>query len=259
MLASQRRSLILDFIKKNQFISVNELSLTLDASEATIRRDLNLLELEGKLERTHGGASAIENLKYEERMDDKQTQNINEKMAIAKQAFTLLKDHQTIILDAGSTTQLLARLIGESSLQLTIITNATNHFPELTKNPHVECYLVGGKIRSTTLACVGSLAIASMARFKADIAFLGVNGISAQGEFTTADVEESLMKRSMLERASKVVVLCDHSKFRRQWFSVFANAHEVDLLIIDQGGDQDFVRDLESNHQLNIRIASQSS
>jgi DeoR family transcriptional regulator, fructose operon transcriptional repressor len=259
MLASQRRALILDLIKKNQFISVSELSLSLDASEATIRRDLNSLELEGKLERTHGGASAIENLKYEEKMDEKQAQNIKEKMAIATQAFALLKDHQTIILDAGSTTQLLARLIGESTLHLTIITNATNHFPELTKNPNVECYLIGGKIRSTTLACVGSLAVSSMSRFKADIAFLGVNGISAQGEFTTADVEESLMKRSMLERASKVVVLSDHSKFKRVWFSVFANAHEVDLLICDQEGDQDFVKQLEKNYQISIKIASQPS
>lgn len=259
MLASQRRALILDLIKKNQFISVSDLSLTLDASEATIRRDLNSLELEGKLERTHGGASAIENLKFEEKMDDKQTQNIREKLAIATHAFTLLKENQTIILDAGSTTQLLARLIGESTLPLTIITNATNHFPELTKNPNVECYLIGGKIRSTTLACVGSLAMSSMARFKADIAFLGVNGISAQGEFSTADVEESLMKRTMLERASKVVVLSDHSKFKRQWFSVFANAHEVDLLICDEGGDQEFVKELELTHQLNVRIVSPSS
>lgn len=254
MLATQRRALILELITKNQFISVNELSVQLDASEATIRRDLTSLELEGKLERTHGGASAIGTVKVEERMDDRQSLNIYEKTQIAHKAFSMLKDYHTIILDAGSTTQLLARLIGESNLHLTIITNAINHFPELIKNPNVECYLIGGKIRSTTLACVGSLAISSLQRFKADIAFLGVNGISLKGEFTTADVEESLMKRAMLEHANTVVVLSDHSKFNRQWFSVFALAHEIDHLICNQGGDQTFISDLQDNTQLNISV-----
>lgn len=259
MLASQRRSLIIELIKKNQFISVTELSHQLNASEATIRRDLTSLELAGKLERTHGGATSIENIHHEEKMVEKQTLNIKEKLSVARRAFSLIKDYQTIILDAGSTTQLLARLIGESSLHLTVITNATSHFPELIMNPNVECYLVGGKIRSNTLACVGSLAISSMARFNADIAFLGVNGISAQGEFTTADVEESLMKRAMLERASSVVVLSDHTKFNKQWFSVFANAHEVDLLICDQGGDQNFVSTLQETIELSVDVVSHPS
>lgn len=255
MLASQRRSLIIELIKKNQFISVAQLSNQLNASEATIRRDLTSLELAGKLERTHGGATTIENIHHEEKMAEKQTLNVKEKLTVAHRAMSLLKDYQTIILDAGSTTQLLARLIGESTLHLTIITNATNHFPELMLNPHVDCYLVGGKIRLNTLACVGSLAISSMTRFKADIAFLGVNGISAEGEFTTADVEESLMKRAMLERASRVVVLSDHSKFNKQWLSVFANAHEVDLLICDEGTDQIFLSALQKNTDLNVDIA----
>ena len=98
-----------------------------------------------------------------------------------------------------------------------------------------------------------------MARFKADIAFLGVNGISAQGEFTTADVEESLMKRAMLERASRVVVLSDHSKFNKQWLSVFANAHEVDLLICNEGTDQMFITTLQENTDLNVDMTRQPS
>ena len=257
MLASQRRSLIIELIKKNQFISVTELSSQLSASEATIRRDLTSLELAGKLERTHGGATSIENIQHEEKMAEKQTLNVKEKLSVAYRAMSLLKDYQTIILDAGSTTQLLARLIGESTLHLTIITNATSHFPELMLNPNVDCYLIGGKIRPNTLACVGSLAISSMARFKADIAFLGVNGISAQGEFTTADVEESLMKRAMLERASRVVVLSDHSKFNKQWLSVFANAHEVDLLICNEGTDQIFIATLQENTDLNVDMTRQ--
>lgn len=257
MLASQRRSLIIELIKKNQFISVTELSSQLSASEATIRRDLTSLELAGKLERTHGGAISIENIQHEEKMAEKQTLNVKEKLSVAYRAMSLLKDYQTIILDAGSTTQLLARLIGESTLHLTIITNATSHFPELMLNPNVDCYLIGGKIRPNTLACVGSLAISSMARFKADIAFLGVNGISAQGEFTTADVEESLMKRAMLERASRVVVLSDHSKFNKQWLSVFANAHEVDLLICNEGTDQMFITTLQENTDLNVDMTRQ--
>lgn len=252
MLASQRRALIISMIERNQFISVIELASTLNASEATIRRDLSALESEGKLARTHGGASAIENSRSEVKMDEKQTLLVLEKMAIAHYAFSLLKPNQTIILDAGSTTQFLARLIGNSTLPLTVITNAISHFSELTRNPHVECYMIGGKIRSTTLACVGSLAIQQLSHFKADYAFLGVNGISDQGEFSTADVEESLMKRSMKERASYVVVLTDHTKFQRQWFSVFAKANEIDLLVCDDSGSHHFTDVLEQTHNLDV-------
>lgn len=233
MLASQRRSQILELITRNQFISVTELASSLNASEATIRRDLNALQKEHKLERTHGGAAAIEPSRSEVKMDEKQTLLVHEKMAIAQRAFALIKANQTIILDAGSTTQFLAKLIGSSHMPLTILTNATTHCNELTKNPNVECFLLGGKMRPNTLACVGSMAIAQLSHFKADIAFLGVNGISERGELSTADIEEALMKRTMKERASTVVVLSDHSKFQKQWFCVFATADEVDMVICD--------------------------
>lgn len=252
MLASKRRSLILELIARNQYISVAELSLSLNASEATIRRDLNALQRESKLERTHGGASAIEPSRSEVKMDEKQTLLVNEKMAIAQHAFSLIQANQTLILDAGSTTQFLARLIGHSQLPLTVITNAITHCSELAKNPHVECYLVGGKLRSNTQACVGALAIAQLSVFKADFAFLGVNGISEHGEFSTADVEEALMKRTMKERASKIVVLSDHTKFQKQWLCVFAKTDEIDVLICDAATPNNVIDALEKKHHLEI-------
>jgi DeoR family fructose operon transcriptional repressor len=174
MLQGERHLRILDMLKQSRTITVKQLCDALEASEATIRRDLATLELEGKLERTHGGAilTGHTTLTIEDSYNQKETMFEAQKQAIAAKAFERLNDFDSIVLDAGTTTLELARLIGQSNLHLTVITNSTTVSSVIAQNPHVELIAVGGKVRLNVLAAVGHLAIEFLRRFNVNKAFV---------------------------------------------------------------------------------------
>lgn len=249
MLPGERRNRILELLQASRTITVNYLCDTLEASEATIRRDLSILESEGKLERTHGGAilSSHTKLDYEESFRQKETRYAAQKRAIAMKAFTFLKENDSIVLDAGTTTLELARLIGQSDIHITVITNSTILSAEIANNPHVELIAIGGKVRLNTLATVGSIAIESLRRFNVAKAFVAVNGISADSGLTTPDLEEAAIKYAMLSIAVERFVLTDHTKFNRIALCQIAPISMVDTIITDQDLDHSLIPAFEQN------------
>ena len=190
MFVAERRNHILELLKTNRSISVSDLCAACNASEATIRRDLSWLEANGKLERTHGGAvvNPSERIFEEDMLTMREGKDLFEKQIIAKKAFDLIHDYDSIALDAGTTTFELARLIGQSDLHLTIITNSMIVFKELANNPNVELIILGGKVRRNTLASVGSVAVELMERLFVDKAFVGTNGVGLNEGFTTSEI-----------------------------------------------------------------------
>lgn len=239
MLPGERRNRILELLQINRTITVKNLCDSLEASEATIRRDLATLESEGKLERTHGGAISAShtNLEYEESFYQKETKYEAQKIAIARKAFEYLQDNDTIALDAGTTTLELARLIGQSTLHITVITNSTVLSGAISNNPNVELIAIGGKVRLNVLATVGSIAIEMLKRFNVSKAFIGVNGVSVDDGLTTPDIDEAEIKRTMLTRAAERFVLTDHTKFNRVALCQIAPISMVDTIITDQDLD----------------------
>jgi len=235
MLAIDRHEKILQILMKNKTISVKALCDILQASEATIRRDLTLLENENKLERTHGGASISDSIKinYEATFNQKELMASDEKRRIAKRAFDLLRPHDSIIIDSGTTTLELARLIGESTMPLMVITNATTISTIISKNEQIEFYVLGGRVRLNTQATVGSLAIEMLKRFNVSKAFVGVNGITVENGLTTPDLEEAEIKRSMLSIAEERIVLTDSTKFMNVARCQVASISMVDRIITD--------------------------
>lgn len=253
MLARERRNKILELLKANQIITVSELCSQLESSEATIRRDLTLLEEEGKLERTHGGAVFSENKPTTEaKVKSREVMETQEKIEIAQLAFDLIEDHDSIILDAGTTTLELARLIGQSDLNLTIITNSTIAFNALAENEKAELIMLGGKVRSNTLATVGSFAEDMLKRFHVDKVFLGTNGVTLDTGLSTAEMDEASIKRTMLSQAKKRIILADHSKFNKVYMNQIAPLSMADILITDAQTDDDLLNAIIADYEIEV-------
>ena len=254
MLVGQRRNRIIELLKENHSISVADLCEILEASEATIRRDLSILESSGKLERTHGGAIYNESnrINIEDVLSSREGKFLNEKQLIAKKAFDLLENHDTIVLDAGTTTYELAYLIGQSDLHLTIVTNSMIVFKELAKNPNVELIILGGKVRTNTLASVGSAAVELMQRLFVDKAFLGTNGISLNEGFTTTDMDEAGIKRAMIQSSKLRIILADNSKFNKVYINQFAPVSMVDVIVTDNQTNKELLNEFIERYDIKV-------
>jgi len=254
MLVGQRRNRIIELLKENHSISVSDLCEILEASEATIRRDLSILENSGKLERTHGGAIYNESnrINIEDVLSSREGKFLLEKQFIAKKAFDLLENHDTIVLDAGTTTYELAYLIGQSNLHLTIVTNSMIVFKELAKNPNVELIILGGKVRTNTLASVGSAAVELMQRLFVDKAFLGTNGISLNEGFTTTDMDEAGIKRAMIQSSKQRIILADNSKFNKVYINQFAPVSMVDVIVTDNQTNQELLNEFIERYDIKV-------
>lgn len=235
MLAIDRHERIMQILIRSKTMSVRALCDMLQASEATIRRDLTLLENENKLERTHGGASINDSIKltYEESFNQKELIAADEKRRIAKRAFELIKPNDSLVIDSGTTTIELARLIGDSDMPLMVITNATTISTIISKNENVEFYVLGGRVRLNTQATVGSMAIEMLKRFNVTKAFVGVNGITVENGLTTPDIEEAEIKKTMLSIAEERIVLTDSTKFQKVARCQIAPMSMVDKIITD--------------------------
>lgn len=254
MLAAERRNKILETLKLNNAITVAELCASLEASEATIRRDLTLLENEGKLERTHGGALVSETrLNTEERVSQKEVLLPDEKHAIALLAYETLNDGDSIILDGGTTTFELAKLIGRSDIRLTLITNSTIVFKELVGNNNLDIIMIGGKVRNNTLVTVGPMALESLRHFNVEKAFIGTNGISLDIGLTTSDLDESMVKTAMIQAAKTRYLLVDHSKFNKVYLNTFASLSMIDVLITDKQTDKALLKSIADAYGLEVR------
>lgn len=230
---AERRQEIVKIIYKDKSATVVKLCERLKTSEATIRRDLTVLEDEGKLERIHGGAIMRANmpLEKEDAFDEKEGVYLLEKKLIAQKAFSFLRDNDSIFLDGGTTTLELAKLIGYSRIQLKVFTNAPDFSKYISRNPRVELFILGGKVRNTTLAIVGQSAIDMIRRFRLNKVFLGVNAISLEYGLTTPDFDEAEMKRAILERGRERFVLADSSKFDKVALCEILPISAVDTII----------------------------
>jgi len=249
MLPVERHHSILELLMENKSISVKMLCDKLEASEATIRRDLAVLEAEGKLERTRGGAiiKNFSEIEYEATFYQKETLQANEKMRIAQKAFEVLEDHDTVALDAGTTTLELAKLIGKSKLKIEVITNSTMISRAISDNSNAELFVIGGHVRLNTLATVGSLAIETIKRFNVKKSFIGINGITLESGLTTPDFEEAEIKRAILSAGRQRFVLADYTKFNHVAKCQIAPISMIDYIITDDQIEKEDIVPYETN------------
>ncbi|MDI3517431.1 MAG: DeoR family transcriptional regulator, fructose operon transcriptional repressor, partial [Thermotogota bacterium] len=209
----------------------------LKVSQVTIRKDLDVLEQDGELLRTHGGAILPTHSKSEWNFIRKIHQMENEKRAIAAKAVTFIEDGDTVIVDSSSTNYYLALEIAKRDWKhLTVVTNNV-FIAEKLMEGHVEVLVLGGVVRENSLSLVGPWALQFLEEIHVDKAFLGTTGVSREKGFMTPNLVEAEVKRQMVKSASKVIIVTDWTKFRRQAFASFALIEEVDMVITDRGID----------------------
>lgn len=229
MFSMERQQRIEELIKEKASVQVNELAAQFSVSESTIRRDLQEMEANGLLIRTHGGAMEVSRLNYEMSFKEKEIENISDKQNIGEIAAAMIKDGDTIILDSGTTTLEIAKRITAKSV--TVITNSIDIALEISNKDNIELIVAGGSLRHTTRAMIGPLAENVFKSFRVDKAFVGVNGISIKAGFTTPNFLEAQIKKSIIEVAGKAIIVADKSKFNKVCFSIVGELKEASSII----------------------------
>lgn len=248
--AGLRAERIMRELQRAGSISVEQLCVLLDVSGATVRRDLQEMEGQGLLRRTHGGALLIEPLFYEPFRHDSSFQEqierrADEKRRIAVAAAEMVKDGDTIALTAGTTTTEVVRSI-RNSHGVTVVTSTVNVAMELSKRRDIEVFVTGGFLRGDWFSLVGSAASQAMSQINVDKVFLGVNGIHAQKGLTSGNNGEAAINRVMVNQAKQRIVVADNSKLGAVATYRFCGTEEIHLLITDTGATDAAIEPFEA-------------
>ncbi len=246
MLPNQRREKIFELIKEDGHAKVLQLSKIFKVTEVTIRQDLEKLEKEGAVIREHGGAYLKDvGLNVKNIMLQNQD-NMLEKEAIAKKAFEWINDGDTIILDSGSTTTEIAKLISGFK-NLTVITNSLNIALILGADPDINLVLTGGEFKAPTLSLTGQKAAVFFDDLHVDKLFLATAGITLKSGLTYPSISDICVKRSMIESAEIVYLVADSSKIGKSSFASLGALSLIDYIITDSKITNKDIHMLENN------------
>ena len=217
-------------------VTVQQLMTELDASESTIRRDLNTLDANGQLIKVHGGA-ILKNTSYSTEDDEvmqRRERNKGAKEKIAKYASGLIEPGDFVYIDAGTTTDLMIDFI--TVRQAVFVTNAITHAKKLAQKG-CTVYILGGEFKTVTEAIVGEEAVSSVEKYNFTKGFWGTNGVHQKLGFSTPDVKEAKVKEVAMKHCAKRYVLCDSSKFSQiscVKFGEFAKTCIITTQILDE-------------------------
>ncbi len=231
LFAEERKRKLVEYINEKRRVTVPQLCQDFSVSSATIRNDLRDLDEVGLITRTHGGAIKKSRTGHESIIDNRVSEN-EEKKIIAHAALSCIDDGDTIILDTGTTIMALARLLGNKK-NITVITNDLNIATFLEIVDDLEVIVIGGVLRKGFHCTVDHGMVSLLSMISVDKAFMGANSFSLARGASTPDIAQAGIKQQMISSASKVIVLCDHSKLETNSLMIFASVDDVDLLITD--------------------------
>ncbi|MBU6221883.1 MAG: DeoR/GlpR family DNA-binding transcription regulator [Planctomycetes bacterium] len=227
-----RRSRLLDLIRVRGFAALEELVRELGVSESTVRRDLDALEEQGSAKRTHGGVLYAGGMPRLAEFDERQPANWAAKRAIAARAAELIGDGETVLLDGGTTTYEVARLLVGRSLQ--VVTNSLPVANLFASESRSDLVLLGGYVSPRTGVCLGPYANELLARLHVTTTVLSAAGIADEGLFN-AHLLLAETEQAMLRAAGRVMVVADSSKFGRKSLTLVAPLTEIDAFVSDDG------------------------
>jgi DeoR family transcriptional regulator of aga operon len=240
MLAEERRNKVQEIVEENGRVTVEEIVGKFGVSAVTARADLDILAKRGSAMRSHGGAVRQLNPVVDYPLRFKEAIHHAEKIRIAHAAVQLIKPHQTILLDSGTTTAQVARQIKASRIQpLTVITNALNVAYELTETDGVSLIMIGGILRPSSSSFVGPQADHMLQDLHADHLFLAVDGLHPDIGYSTPDILEAQLNTVMIRVASEVTVVADASKFGRRSLSLIGKIESASRIITDNRVESD--------------------
>ncbi len=229
MLTKQRHEEMVNIIRERGSVTTNEMAKILGISESTARRDINFLADTGKVIKVYGGAMFdpqdvdTKEDSFEQRMDI----NATEKGKAAEKALELITPDDFIYIDAGTTTKYIADNFNMNGVR--IVTNGIEHARILASKGN-EVVLVGGNVKISTDAIVGTLAVNTLDKYHFTKGFFGTNGISPKAGYTTPDINEALVKKAAMQKCSKSFIVCDSSKFNTISAVTFASFREATVV-----------------------------
>ena len=238
--AEERQNRILQMLLQDRKLMVNELSHHFRVSPTTIRNDLNLLSKKGLLQRTHGGAVAISRVNFELSSNEKATRHLAEKKRIAQKACAMVEDSDTIVLDTGSTTAIMAAAL--KAANLTVVTNDLNIALSLEQHKDYRIVFLGGTLRKEYHCTLGATTVKEMRKYHVDKAFIATNSISISSGLSTPDINHADIKKCMIESAEEVILLATSNKFGLNSFVHFADVEAMDHIVTDGALDDETVR-----------------
>jgi len=245
IIPADRQDRILKMIRSRGVVKIDELSKIFDVSVLTIRRDLFVLEKKGLVERTHGGALLSQNLNVEAFYSEKDRKNVFEKEAIAREVVKYIDENTTVFINSGSTSRQILRQMSEHNGL--IITNNVTALIEAQNKDYCNLVLTGGEFRFKSNSLIGRLAKLSLEQVYASTCILGVDGVSYKYGFTTNISEEVEMNRCMIEKTrGSVIVVADHDKIGVVANFLTADLKEVDMLITDDGMNEEYRIEIEN-------------
>lgn len=247
----ERHQGILELVNTFGFMSIEDLAQRFSVTPQTIRRDINVMDKQGLLQRYHGGAgmrSSVENVAYTTR----QILCLEEKKRIAKQVAECIPDQASLFINIGTTTEEVARALLDHN-KLRVITNNLNVALTLSANQSFEIIVAGGVVRSRDMGIIGEATIDFINQFKVDFGIIGISGIDEQGCLLDFDFREVRAARAIIDNSRQVFLVTDHTKFGRNAMVRLGQLSEIDALFTDKRPPDPLLEILQ-DHQVALHI-----
>ena len=244
MFAQERHKEIIDILNKEGKVVVKELSRKFNLTEDCIRKDLKFLEGKRLLKRTYGGAIPVRKPAQVQDIELRKHKNVESKLIIAKKAFNIIEENDTIFLDISTTNILLAEEILKQNKKVTVITNMLDIVSILRNaNNNVKVICIGGVLNKELNSFTGSAAIENMSDYRPDKAFIGSCGVNIfDKSITTFDVEDGNTKKSILKNSRKSYLVMENSKFYFDGTYKFSSLYDINGIITDDEPGKDILK-----------------
>jgi DeoR/GlpR family transcriptional regulator of sugar metabolism len=249
--SSPRHERILEMLSASGVVEVTTLAEALSVSAVTIRADLDALEKRRLIRRIRGGAMALRPARFERPVDLPSQTFSAEKEAIADLAASLVRDGETVILDAGTTTLALAQALPRGLTDVVVVTNALDIAIALQGHPGVTVIVTGGRLKrggrnAASRSLISPFGTHLLREINADVAFLCCAGVDPARGFTNGNWDEAEIKQAMIAAALRVIVVADHGKIGHVGSARIAPLDQIDLLVTDSGAPAADIQALEA-------------
>lgn len=244
MLVAERHQKLLSILDKESSVRVSELAALFNVTEETIRRDLEKLEKERKLVRSHGGAVKLESVRKapDVPLEEREIQNVDEKKNIARKALSFINKNDNIVLDASSTGLYLARII--PNMKLTIITNSVKIVTELSDKDKITIISTGGILSKRSYSFIGNVTENTLSMYHVDKAFISSKGADPLFGLSESNDDQARIKRKMCEIADRIYIMMDYTKLGRKSFSHIMKMNENHTIISNKEADSQVIEAL---------------
>lgn len=253
--ARERQDHIARIVEEHGRARVSHLAKSFGVSSVTIRKDLLALEVEGRLLRTHGGAIVSDRSRPELAFELRERLQQEQKARIGAAAAALVRDGESIVMDASTTALAVARRLRTRGgwSQLTVITNGLRLASELAGSPGITVLMLGGRVRWEALSVVGQLGDGLFDRINVQTAFVGAAGFTIETGLSDATDEEAQIKRAMVASAREVIAIVDHTKWQRAAFATFCRTDEISAVLTDDEAPAEMLAEL-IERRIDVRV-----